>query len=169
MWSGAIQPASSVAGNDVACCNARVEISRVGEGGLEDVLPLVAAYQRFYGVEAPDAARNRRFFARFCGGDAGILLQARDGDDVLGFACVYWTQDSISASDVAVLYDLYVVEDRRGGGIGGALIEAAAAAARERGLPTLSWMTAVDNERAQRLYDGLGADRSSWLEYTLHL
>src|SRR5215212_10176012 len=125
-----------------------MDISRVDRDGLERVLPLIADYQRFYGVSAPDGERNRRFFARFCAGDAGILLQAHSGDEIVGFACVYWTQDSISARDVAVLYDLFVVEGRRGGGVGRALIEAAAAAARERELPTLSWMTAVDNERA---------------------
>lgn len=148
-----------------------MDISPVERADLGAVLPLVADYQRFYGVAAPDEERNRRFFARFCGGGDGdgILLQARSDGDVVGFACVYWTQDSISASDVAVLYDLFVVERRRGGGVGRALIDAAAAAARARGLGTLSWLTAVDNERAQRLYDGLGASRSTWHEYTLTL
>ena len=146
-----------------------MDISRVGAEALEDVLPLIAAYQRFYGVESPDDARNRDFFARFCDGGAGVLLQACEHGHVAGFACVYWTQDSISACDVAVLYDLFVEETRRGGGIGRALIDAAASEARDRGLPALSWLTAVDNGRAQRLYDSLGADRSTWFEYTLHL
>ena len=146
-----------------------MEISRVDRPGLEAVLPLIAAYQRFYGVAAPDDARNREFFSRFCDGEAGIQLQAREGDDVVGFATVYWTQDSIAAEDVAVLYDLFVDAGSRGLGVGRALIEAAAAAARERGLSTLAWTTATDNHTAQRLYDGLGAERSSWLEYELRL
>jgi ribosomal protein S18 acetylase RimI-like enzyme len=144
-----------------------MEISLVDRPGLEDVLPLLADYQRFYGVDAPDEARNRAFFARFCGGDAGILLQARGDGGVAGVACVYWTQDSIAAQDIAVLHDLYVVDGARGKGVGRALVLAAAAAARERGLTSLSWMTALDNHAAQRLYDGLGAERSTWHEYTL--
>jgi ribosomal protein S18 acetylase RimI-like enzyme len=146
-----------------------MEISRVDRGGLEALLPLIAGYQRFYGVEEPDDARNRAFFARFCDGDAGILLQARGDEGVVGFATVYWTQDSIAADDVAVLYDLFVDSGSRGLGVGRALIEAAADAARERGLSTLSWMTAVDNHTAVRLYDGLGAERSTWHEYALNL
>src|SRR5215213_289121 len=102
-----------------------MDISTVAQEELGAVLPLIADYQRFYGVAAPDADRNRRFFGRFCGGDAGILLQARMGEATVGFACVYWTQDSICACDVAVLYDLFVVEAQRGGGVGRALIEAA--------------------------------------------
>jgi GNAT superfamily N-acetyltransferase len=159
-----IQAASAAAGN-----HARMEISTVDHAGLEDVLGLLAAYQRFYGVEEPDEARNRAFFSRFCDGEAGILLKATVDGEPVGVATVYWTQDSISAGDVAVLYDLFVAPHARGRGIGRALIGAAAAAARERSLPTLSWMTAVDNHDAQRLYDALGADRSTWHEYVLSL
>jgi ribosomal protein S18 acetylase RimI-like enzyme len=146
-----------------------VEITRVGPPRLEAVLPLLADYQRFYGVAAPDDARNRAFFARFCGGGAGILLAAADAQTTLGVACVYWSQDSISASDIAVLNDLYVVPQARGRGVGRALIAAVADAARGRGLQSLSWMTALDNHAAQRLYDGLGAERGTWHEYTLTL
>jgi GNAT superfamily N-acetyltransferase len=159
-----IQAASAAGGN-----HARMEISTVDRAGLEGVLGLIAAYQRFYGVAEPDHARNRAFFARFCDGDAGILLQATEAGAPVGVATVYWTQDSISAADVAVLYDLFVAPEARGRGVGHALIDAAAAAARERGLPTLSWMTAVDNHEAQRLYDRLAADRSTWHEYVLAL
>jgi hypothetical protein len=39
--------------------------------------------------------------------------------------------------------------------------------AAERGSTTLSWMTALDNQRAQRLYERMGAERSAWFEYEL--
>jgi GNAT superfamily N-acetyltransferase len=159
-----IQAASTAAGN-----HAFMDISTVDRTGLEGVLGLLADYQRFYGVAEPDTARNREFFGRFCDGGAGILLQAMDAGDAVGVATVYWTQDSISARDVAVLYDLFVAPAARGRGVGHALIDAAAAAARARGLPTLAWMTAIDNHSAQRLYDRLGAERSTWHEYVLSL
>ena len=138
---------------------------------LDRLLPLVAAYQRFYGVEAPDDARNRAFFARFVApSDLGVLLAAHDEDGVpLGFATVYWTHSSVSAEDVAHMNDLFAVAEARGRGVGRALIEAAKDAARERGLRRLTWMTAPDNATAQRLYDRTGAARSSWLEYDLAL
>lgn len=138
---------------------------------LPRLAELLASYQRFYGVARPDDERNRAFLERFCAGDAaaGVLLAARAGTSIVGFACVYWTQDSISASDIALLHDLFVDEPARRRGLGRALLDAAAAVARERGLRALSWSTAPDNLPAQRLYDTLGAERSSWLEYTLSL
>src|SRR4051794_29460094 len=147
------------------------EIAAVEREELGEILPLLAAYQRFYGVAEPDDGRNAAFLERFCGdgATAGVLLAARGGGAACGFACVYWTQDSISARDIALLHDLYVDEPHRGTGVGRDLLAAAAGAARERGLKTLSWSTAPENHTAQRLYDSLGAERSTWFEYTLDL
>jgi GNAT superfamily N-acetyltransferase len=147
------------------------DIAPVAPAELDELLPLLAGYQRFYGVDAPDDERNRAFFARFCatGAAAGVLLAAREAGALRGFACVYWTQESVSATDIAVLHDLFVIEGARGAGVGRALIAAAGDAARARGLRTLTWMTALDNHTAQRLYDGLGAQRTTWHEYELAL
>jgi len=65
--------------------------------------------------------------------------------------------------------DLYVRRAARGGGLGRALIEASAAVARERGAHHLQWVTAPDNETAQRLYDSTGAVREPSIEYELEL
>ncbi|MGB3232885.1 MAG: hypothetical protein WA944_01780 [Mycobacterium sp.] len=37
----------------------------------------------------------------------------------------------------------------------------------DRGAEKLVWETAPDNEAAQRLYDGIGAEKSTWLTYEL--
>ena len=49
------------------------------------------------------------------------------------------------------------------------LIEACAAACRQRGVDRLTWQTALDNATAQALYDSVGARRSRWLDYALEL
>ena len=136
---------------------------------LDDVLPLFAGYQRFYGVEQPDDARNRDFLGThfLAPSDRGLLLLAHDDTQLLGFANVYWTFESVAATEHAIMNDLFVIDAARGQGVGRALIEASVAAARERGLPTLSWVTALDNRKAQRLYEQTGAERSVWFEYAL--
>ena len=65
--------------------------------------------------------------------------------------------------------DLFVAEAARGTGVADALIAACAERARERGVRVLSWVTAPDNHRAQRVYDRTGAARSQWLEYELEV
>jgi GNAT superfamily N-acetyltransferase len=137
---------------------------------LEELLPSIAAYQRFYEVEDVDEERNRAFFVRFLSpSDDGMILVAREGGEIRGYACLYWTFSSTKAVETVLMNDLFVVESARGQGVGRALIEASAAVARERGAPVLEWSTAPDNHRAQALYDSTGADKSEWIEYELEL
>jgi GNAT superfamily N-acetyltransferase len=143
----------------------RVEPLR--EADYERVLPLIARYQRFYLAE-PDEDRNRAFFRRFLApSDDGLLLAAWEDDELVGFATLHWTFSSTKAAEAALMNDLFVAEGHRGEGIGLALIEASVAAARERGMRHLEWFTALDNERAQRLYDQTGAERSGWYNYEI--
>ncbi len=149
---------------------AEVEIAPVSAAEFERLLPLIAAYQRFYEVEDVDSERNRSFFRRFLApSDDGLLLGARDGGELLGYACLYWTFTSLIPAETALMNDLFVSEAARGRGVGRALIEASAAVARERGAAQLEWATAPDNLTAQRLYDSTGAERSEWVEYELEL
>ncbi len=146
-----------------------LDIAPATADDLDDVLPLFAGYQRFYAGEARSDDENRAFLARFAAPhEAGLLLLARDGDGrPVGLANLYWTYSSIGAREHVLLNDLFVAEDRRGSGAGCALIEAAAATARRRGAQTLSWQTAVDNRRAQRLYERFDAERTIWFEYEI--
>jgi len=137
---------------------------------LDDALPLFAGYQRFYAGGARDDDHNRAFLARFVApGEAGLLLLARDEQTgaPLGFANLYWTFSSVSAEEHALMNDLFVAEEARGKAVGHALIEAAARAARDRGATQMSWQTAVDNRRAQRLYERFDAERTIWFEYEI--
>jgi GNAT superfamily N-acetyltransferase len=150
---------------------AGIGVSPVREEEFEELLPLIAAYQRFYEVDDIDSDRNRFFFRRFIApGPDGQLLAARDGGAViLGYACLYWHFSSLQAVETVLMNDLYVAPEARGRGIGRALIEASAAVARERGSAWLEWATAPDNHTAQRLYDSMTDEKSTWLEYELDL
>ncbi len=145
-----------------------LEIAPIGTEEFEQLLPLIAAYQRFYEVEEIDESRNRAFFRRFLApSEDGLLLGARRGGPLLGYACLYWHFSSLEAVESVLMNDLYVSEEARGQGVGRALIEATAEVARERGAPFVEWSTAPDNHTAQRLYDSTGAERSEWFSYEL--
>ena len=146
------------------------EIAPVTAAEYERLLPLIAAYQRFYEAAEIDEDRNRAFFRRFLApSEVGMLLGAREGEKIAGYACLYWSFSSTQAVETVLMNDLFVSEGARGRGIGRALIEASAAAARERGAAQLEWATAPNNVAAQRLYDSTGAERSEWVEYALEL
>ena len=161
-----------VAGREVpAAANSypgAMEVTPIAEEQFETLLPMIAAYQRFYEVEDVDEERNRAFFRRFLApGDDGLLLGAWDEGELVGYACLYWHLSSLSAAEAVLMNDLYVDSSHRGRGAGRALIEAAAGVARERGAHHLEWSTAPDNLTAQRLYDSTGAGKSTWIEYEL--
>ena len=147
-----------------------MEIRPIRPEEVPQALPLFAGYQEFYEHDDHHDETNLAFFSRFCEpSEAGLLLGAWEGEDLVGFATLYWTFSSASAVDIALMNDLYVVERMRGRGLGRALIDASAAAAKARGCAQLEWQTAPDNATAQRLYDSTGATKSEWLTYELPL
>jgi GNAT superfamily N-acetyltransferase len=149
---------------------AAVQVEPISAEQLDALLPLIAAYQRFYEVEDVDEERNRAFFARFVApSEDGMLLGAWRGGKLVGYACLYWHFTSLVPAETVLMNDLYVDEEDRGSGVGRALIGASAAVARERGAHHLEWATAPSNLQAQRLYDATGAERNEWIEYELRL
>jgi GNAT superfamily N-acetyltransferase len=143
-------------------------IETVTEATFELVLPLIAAYQRFYEAP-PDEARNRAHFGRFLHNHSGgvqFIARADDGRP-LGFATLYFPFSSLSAGAYCLLNDLYTVPEARGRGVGRALIGHCARYAGELGFTRISWQTAQTNATAQRLYDSLPTTRTAWFTYTL--
>ena len=83
---------------------------------------------------------------------------------LVGFAHVRMQPDTFTAGPGWFLDDLYTDPEYRGAGVGTALLDAVAAHARQHGGGTLRWITAADNERAQRVYDRI-ATRTTWVTY----
>jgi GNAT superfamily N-acetyltransferase len=145
-----------------------LNIGAVGPGDLPELMPMLRAYCDFYRVDPPDERLRALANALIDNPAEGVQLIARDSDGTpLGFATIYWTWQTLHAARVGVLNDLFVVPASRGSGTGRALIERSLALCRERGAEKLVWETAPDNAAAQRLYDGIGAQKSTWLTYEL--
>lgn len=93
------------------------------------------------------------------------LVAAIDGE-LAGFAHFRAYPKPLLGKDAGFLDDLFVDPSRRGLGIGRHLIARVAEAARERGWPSVRWITAADNETARRLYDDV-AIATHWVTYEL--
>lgn len=144
-------------------------IKRVGAADLDELLPLMRSYCDFYEVSPTDA--DLLALARALIDDPeheGVQLLARDGGGVgAGFATLYWTWSTSSASRIGVMNDLFVAERARGRGVAEQLIEACRAECVRRGARRLTWQTAPANHRAQAVYDRVGATREQWTDYWL--
>lgn len=85
---------------------------------------------------------------------------------MVGFATVYFSYASTITGKVAVMYDLYTLEEFRKRGIGEALINHCESHAKSKGAVRLQWVTAPDNTTAQALYKKMGARQSTWEFFT---
>jgi RimJ/RimL family protein N-acetyltransferase len=146
-----------------------VRIERVREETLGELLPLVRAYCDFYEAAPSDEALLALSQALIADPDReGVQFLARDdGGRAVGFATVYWSWATTGAERIGVMNDLFVAAEARGSGAAETLIEACRAACAERGARKLTWQTAPDNERAQKVYDRIGANKEQWLDYWL--
>ncbi|MBN1500169.1 MAG: GNAT family N-acetyltransferase [Spirochaetes bacterium] len=143
-------------------------IEAVSKKSIDEVLPLIRKYQEFYKISSIDDDRNRIFFSQFdeSGNDGCLFLYRDDKGNPAAFATVYFTFVSSIPARVGVMNDLYTLPQYRGKGIGRDLINHCLQFALSKGAVRLQWLTAEDNEPAQKLYDSLDTKKSKWMVYT---
>ncbi len=145
-----------------------MQIVAVTKELMPRLTPLIDDYQRFYKC-TPDTARNLKFFSDLIDkpeqGKQFVAL-GESGRPV-GFITLYFLPSSLSAKTYCLLNDLYSLPDVRGQGVGRKLIEHCRKFCLAHGYDSMEWMTQKENERAQRLYDSLPADKTEWLLYSL--
>jgi len=146
-------------------------IEIVGPADVAELLGLMRAYCDFYEVAPSDESLVALSRALIEDPEReGVQLLARDGGgDAVGFATLYWSWSTARAGRLGVMNDLFVAERARGGGHADRLIMACVEQCRRRGALALEWETALDNARAQAVYDRLGGVRERWLSYSLEL
>ena len=127
---------------------------------------LFTAYGAFYETDFTPEVLDR-VWTILQQDDALHALVAEQDGVIVGIAHYRYHPDTFSGGWDWFLDDLFVDPDARGGGHATALIEAIAQLARDKGEPgTLRWITAADNERAQRVYDRV-ATKATWVTYEL--
>ena len=98
---------------------------------------------------------------------AETLIAEQDGEAV-GFALFFHNFSTFLAQPGIYLEDLFVLPERRGGGVGRALLERLAQLAVERGCGRLEWAVLDWNVDAIRFYERIGAKpNAEWTVYRL--
>ena len=84
--------------------------------------------------------------------DVGVILAARDGDQVVGMVSLLFTISTAQGGKVCWLEDMVVRPDRRGGGLGSRLLQSAIEYARSNGFSRITLLTDKLNAGAIRFY-----------------
>jgi ribosomal protein S18 acetylase RimI-like enzyme len=131
-----------------------MSVRRAGPADVDAIGRLLHDFNTEYGDVTPGphrlAERMRQLLAA---GETAVLLAGSgpDGLAVLRFRPAIWTEGL-----ECYLAELYVVADRRGRGLGRALMEAALELARSKGADHIDLGTGEDDTAARALYESLG-------------
>jgi GNAT superfamily N-acetyltransferase len=140
----------------------RIEKATLADGpALCDLLALLFDQEAEF---QPDAAAQLRGLTAILGEpDIGLILVARQGDELAGMVNLLFTISTALGGRVALLEDMVVAPAHRGGGIGTRLLQAAIACAQAQGCRSITLLTDAVNEPAQRFYARQGFTPSSML------
>ncbi len=130
------------------------------------LVELIRGYVAFYGTpfDEPKVETLLDLLERDPG--LGVQLVADADRRLQGFASLYACLDTLVADRILVMNDLFVDPSLRDRGIGAALFDASLAYATAHGYARLDWVTAADNQGAQRFYDRHGGRRGPWVSYS---
>jgi ribosomal protein S18 acetylase RimI-like enzyme len=150
-WRGLARP-----GAQASAAPAGLVIGRARPGDLDSLLPLVEAFQREEGYAAGDAALRDTLAWLLSEESAGRMLSAREGARALGYAALCFGYSIEFRGRDAFVDELYVIPERRGEGLGRALLCALEAEARASGVRRLHLEVEPHNDAARRLYAAEG-------------
>jgi len=130
---------------------------------------LVRALSEFEKLPGPDEAAAARLLEDAFGASPRYELHVADLDgEVVGYTVSFPTYSTFLAKPTLFLEDLFVHPRARRRGVARALLDNLRDRARELGCGRFEWMVLDWNENAQRLYDGLGAERlDTWRLYRM--
>lgn len=132
-----------------------MEIRALEESDLPQLAILFDQYRVFYGQTSDVEAARAFLHQRLTRGDSAII-GAIVHDVLVGFTQLYPTYTSVGLGRMWILNDLYVSADARRRGVGAALMHAAQEYAEITDARGLVLSTAVDNRKAQALYEKMG-------------
>ena len=130
------------------------KVRLAGPGEEAEVASLIAGFRDFYEEAEPDDEQIARMVAELLADRGTEFLLV--GEPAVGVAQLRFRRSVWTGAEDAWLEDLFVVEDARRGGAGGALVQACVDRARARGCKRIQLDANERNEAALALYESLG-------------
>jgi len=132
---------------------------------LADLLNLLFTQEADFTPDREKQERGLRLIIESA--HVGVILAARDGDQVVGMVSLLFTISTAEGGRVCWLEDMVVRPDRRGGGLGSRLLQSAIAYARSHSFSRITLLTDKLNAGAIRLYGRHGFIESEMTAFRL--
>jgi ribosomal protein S18 acetylase RimI-like enzyme len=137
-------------------------VSQATIDDLEQLASLFNEYRIFY-KQGSDVEKARAFLFDRIENRESVIFVVKDCERniAIGFTQLYPSFSSISMKRSWILNDLYVLEAHRGRGAAQRLLDTARDYAKQTNAKGLALSTAIDNERAQQIYERNGYERDN--------
>ncbi|MEO8907659.1 MAG: GNAT family N-acetyltransferase [Microbacteriaceae bacterium] len=145
-----------------------ITIRTPSDADFFDWLGLYEGYAEFYEEPLTDQRALQLWSWLTDASHEENALVAVDDGSLVGLVHFREFTRPLEADRGSYIDDLFVQGDARNTGVGRALIAAVTDRARAAGLGVVQWITAPDNEDAQRLYDDV-ATPTPWVTYEIDL
>jgi len=157
--------------NPIPLPSQKVSIRRAQRADAPALLRLIVALAEFEKLTPPDAAAQERLIEHGFGERPKFeawLAFWEGAETPVGYSIFFETYSTFLANPTLYLEDIFVLPEYRNRGIGSALLQHAIQIAHERGCSRMEWTCLDWNNKAQAVYDRLGARHlSEWYLYRL--
>jgi GNAT superfamily N-acetyltransferase len=136
-----------------------VGVAEATPADREAVVELLAVQLGEHSISPARAALEAAVAALIADPHLGRIFVADAGGRIVGVAAMSWSFSLEHGGRGAWLDELYVLPERRGQGIGAALLDAARAAARAGGALAMDLEVEAGHERVSSLYERRGFTR----------
>jgi GNAT superfamily N-acetyltransferase len=145
-----------------------LRIVRVDRSNADRYVELIKALADFESLDPPDEEGRARLVRDLSSDPPMFHAYLALIDDVpVGYLAFYFTYSTFLARPSLFLEDIFILEEHRKRGIGKELFRFCVREAERRGCGRMEW-TALDwNTPAHRFYEGLGANKLSWILFRL--
>ncbi len=146
-----------------------IKIRKVEKKDFSQLLPLMFSYiVDFYECPRPEEKTLLHFLNEINSDSTkGLQFVAEKDHEIIGFATLFFTYNTLEVKKIAVLHDLFVIPQYRKEKVGQTLFETCLTFIRENDFAFMVWETAQDNIIAQKLYDKMGGQKNSWIQYQM--
>jgi len=134
----------------------KIEIRRATEQHINTLLPFIARYHAFEGIEQLDTARRSAVETLVRHEQFGGIWLVYHDTLPIGYIALCKGFSIEFAGFDAFIDEFYIDEGYRGKGVGRQVLEHMPAVARQLGIRALHLEVARDNTTAKRLYSSLG-------------